>query len=47
VVEQAGGAVVDLQGAPLRYNTKDSLLNPEFLTIGDASVDWLSRLQAS
>ena len=47
VVEQAGGAVVDLQGAPLRYNTKDSLLNPEFLTIGDASVDWLSKLQAS
>jgi 3'(2'), 5'-bisphosphate nucleotidase len=47
VVEQAGGAVVDLQGAPLRYNTKDSLLNPEFLAIGDASVDWLSRLQAS
>ncbi|HEX7326116.1 MAG TPA: 3'(2'),5'-bisphosphate nucleotidase CysQ [Rhodanobacteraceae bacterium] len=44
VVEQAGGAVVDLQGAPLRYNTKDSLLNPEFLTLGDGSIDWLQRL---
>ncbi len=47
VVEQAGGAVVGLQGEPLRYNTKDSLLNPEFLTLGDPSVDWLSRLHAS
>jgi 3'(2'), 5'-bisphosphate nucleotidase len=44
VVEQAGGAVVDLAGAPLRYNTKESLLNPEFLTLGDVSVDWLARL---
>ncbi|HEX7348432.1 MAG TPA: 3'(2'),5'-bisphosphate nucleotidase CysQ [Rhodanobacteraceae bacterium] len=44
VVEQAGGAVVDLQGAALRYNTKESLLNPEFLTLGDPSVDWLARL---
>lgn len=46
VVEQAGGRVVDLHGAPLRYNTKDSLLNPEFLAIGDTAVDWLARLQA-
>jgi 3'(2'), 5'-bisphosphate nucleotidase len=44
VVEQAGGAVVDLAGAPLRYNTKESLLNPEFLTLGDVGVDWLARL---
>ncbi|TAN08731.1 MAG: 3'(2'),5'-bisphosphate nucleotidase [Rhodanobacteraceae bacterium] len=44
VVEQAGGAVVDLQGAALQYNTKESLLNPEFLTLGDTSVDWLARL---
>ena len=47
VVEQAGGAVVDLQGAPLRYNTRDSLLNPEFLALGDTSVDWLARLRAA
>ncbi|MGH8191460.1 MAG: 3'(2'),5'-bisphosphate nucleotidase CysQ [Rhodanobacteraceae bacterium] len=45
VVEQAGGAVVDLHGEPLRYNRKDSLLNPEFLAVGDTSVDWLSRLR--
>ncbi|HEU4857289.1 MAG TPA: 3'(2'),5'-bisphosphate nucleotidase CysQ [Rhodanobacteraceae bacterium] len=44
VLEQAGGAVVDLQGQPLRYNSKESLLNPEFLALGDTSVDWLARL---
>ncbi|MGH8182709.1 MAG: 3'(2'),5'-bisphosphate nucleotidase CysQ [Rhodanobacteraceae bacterium] len=44
VLEQAGGAVEDLRGASLRYNTKESLLNPEFLALGDASVDWLARL---
>lgn len=41
VVEQAGGAVLqwpDLQ--PLAYNRKDSLLNPEFLVIGDRAYDW-------
>ncbi|HJU26675.1 MAG TPA: 3'(2'),5'-bisphosphate nucleotidase CysQ [Rhodanobacteraceae bacterium] len=47
VVEQAGGAVTDLHGQPFRYNTKASLINPEFLAVGDPSVDWLSRLQAS
>ncbi len=47
VVEQAGGAVLDLEGRPLRYNTSDSLLNPEFLALGDPSVDWLRRLGLS
>jgi 3'(2'), 5'-bisphosphate nucleotidase len=44
VLEQAGGAVLDLQGHALRYNTKESLLNPEFLALGDPSVDWLARM---
>ncbi|MDE2055317.1 MAG: 3'(2'),5'-bisphosphate nucleotidase CysQ, partial [Xanthomonadaceae bacterium] len=44
VLEQAGGAVVDLHGNALRYNTAESLLNPEFLALGDGSVDWLARL---
>lgn len=41
VVEQAGGAVVDLQGQRLCYNAKASLLNPYFLVCGDKSRDWL------
>lgn len=40
VVLEAGGAVVDLAGRPLRYNTRESLLNPHFLVIGDKSRDW-------
>ena len=44
VLEQAGGAVRDLRGEPLRYNAKEALLNPEFLALGDRSVDWLARL---
>lgn len=35
IVEAAGGRVVDLQGNVLQYNTKSSLLNPEFMAIGD------------
>ncbi len=40
VVEAAGGKVTDLQLQPLRYNTKESLLNPHFLVFGDTTVDW-------
>lgn len=44
VLEQAGGAVLDLAGAPLRYNMRESLINPEFVAVGDTSVNWLDRL---
>lgn len=40
VVEQAGGVLVELSQKPLRYNTKDSLLNPHFLVIGDPAFNW-------
>ncbi|MEE9397257.1 MAG: 3'(2'),5'-bisphosphate nucleotidase CysQ [Methylococcales bacterium] len=40
VVEQAGGRVTDLKGNLLRYNTKESFLNPYFLVFGDTSRDW-------
>ncbi len=42
VVNAAGGKVVTLEGQPLRYNCKASLLNPEFLVIGDPERDWLA-----
>ena len=40
VVEAAGGAVTRLDGTPLRYNERDTLLNPHFLAFGDPSRDW-------
>ena len=45
VLEEAGGAVLDLAGQPLRYNRGESLLNPEFLAIGDAGIDWAARMR--
>jgi 3'(2'), 5'-bisphosphate nucleotidase len=40
VLEQAGGGVSLLTGEALRYNTKESLLNPDFLAFGDRNVAW-------
>jgi len=40
VVNAAGGAVIEIDGTPLRYNTRDSLLNPHFLVFGDRTRDW-------
>jgi 3'(2'), 5'-bisphosphate nucleotidase len=40
VLESAGGALTDTAGRPLRYNTKDGLLNPDFLAVGNSSRDW-------
>jgi 3'(2'), 5'-bisphosphate nucleotidase len=44
ILEAAGGAVVQVDGAPLRYNTKAALLNPHFLAFGDRSRDWVRSL---
>ena len=44
VVEQAGGRVCTTDGQPLRYNHKDSLLNPHFLVIGEPDYPWQQYL---
>ena len=41
VVECAGGVVVDLEGQPIRYNTRPEVLNPFFLVYGDTNRDLL------
>jgi 3'(2'), 5'-bisphosphate nucleotidase len=45
VVEAAGGIVLDDQMNILRYNQKDSLLNPYFYVIGDKDFDWPGLLK--
>lgn len=40
VVEAAGGRVTGLDMLPLRYNSKESLLNPHFLVFGDKNHQW-------
>lgn len=53
VLEAAGGAVVDAdalaqkQLAPLRYNTKESILNPSFYALGDKDFNWLGLLRGN
>lgn len=44
VVEQAGGYLTDTNLQPLLYNTKDSLLNPDFLVFGDKQQNWADYL---
>ncbi len=44
VVEQAGGAVLELDGSPLAYNAKADILNPYFLVRGPDDRDWLGML---
>jgi 3'(2'), 5'-bisphosphate nucleotidase len=46
VVLAAGGQIVTLDGEPLRYNLKDSLLNPPFLVIADAGRDWVGLFRS-
>jgi 3'(2'), 5'-bisphosphate nucleotidase len=40
ILEAAGGHVLNLSGTPLRYNQRDTLLNPHFMALGDAAFDW-------
>lgn len=44
VVLAAGGQVIGMDGKPLPYNSKDSLLNPHFIAYADSSRDWRSYL---
>jgi 3'(2'), 5'-bisphosphate nucleotidase len=40
VLEAAGGVVLRLDGEPLDYNRKESILNPDFIALGDAGLPW-------
>jgi 3'(2'), 5'-bisphosphate nucleotidase len=44
VVESAGGAVIQSNGQPVLYNSKEDILNPEFLVFGDRSRNWTKYL---
>lgn len=44
IVEEAGGQITDTRMQPLRYNTKESLLNPHFFVFGDTDEDWSKYL---
>ena len=45
ILAAAGGEIVDLDFTPLRYNQKESLLNPEFIALGDHAYAWQALLR--
>jgi 3'(2'), 5'-bisphosphate nucleotidase len=45
VLEAAGGIVIDPRGRPLRYNQRDTILNGDFLALGDPALPWREWLQ--
>jgi len=45
IVEAAGGSITDTSMQPLLYNTKESILNPNFLVIADTTFDWQPYLK--
>jgi len=46
-VQEAGGRVLDFAGLPLRYNARDTLVNPSFIACADRSRDWAALLGAA
>jgi 3'(2'), 5'-bisphosphate nucleotidase len=44
ILEEAGGALTDFTGRPLRYNRRETLENPPFLAFGDPDHGWVERV---
>ena len=44
ILSNAGGDILTLDGQSLRYNSKDSLLNPAFIAIANPNSPWLKDL---
>ena len=40
ILEQAGGSIIDSEFNPLSYNKRESLMNPDFLSLGSADFPW-------
>ncbi len=40
IVEEAGGRILNTELAPLSYNERETLENPNFIVLGDADLPW-------
>jgi len=47
IATEAGAHVADLNGAPLTYNARDTLINPSFAAWADDTRDWLALTRGS
>lgn len=45
VLEGAGGQVVDPRGRPFRYNQRETILNGDFIALGDPALPWRDWLE--
>jgi 3'(2'), 5'-bisphosphate nucleotidase len=46
ILEQAGGTIIDSEFNPLTYNKRESLLNPDFLSLGNQDIPWQKVIKA-
>ncbi|MGP9802980.1 3'(2'),5'-bisphosphate nucleotidase CysQ [Rheinheimera sp. NSM] len=46
IVEEAGGKILDSEFTPLSYNQRDTLANPDFMVMGQASIPWPQLIKA-
>ncbi|WP_068544533.1 3'(2'),5'-bisphosphate nucleotidase CysQ [Thalassotalea crassostreae] len=40
ILEEAGGTILDSELQDLSYNKRDSLMNPDFVGLGNQAIDW-------
>ena len=40
ILNEAGGEILDAEFNPLTYNQRETLANPDFLVLGDQSINW-------
>jgi len=40
ILEQSGGRILDSEFNSLSYNQRDSLLNPDFISLGNSDIPW-------
>lgn len=45
ILEAAGGALLDARGRAFRYNQRESLLNGDFIALGDVALPWREWLR--
>ena len=45
ILEQAGGSIIDSEFKPLSYNKRESVLNPDFVSLGSSDFAWQSIIK--
>jgi 3'(2'), 5'-bisphosphate nucleotidase len=45
IVTEAGGTILAANFEPLTYNKRNTLVNPDFIVLGDPQVDWRDVVQ--